>query len=320
MLYRRIFLLALVEACGGALGIHDCQRYLSLFCTRRDKNYYDFFPSQHGYQSLVLAQDKRRLASLGLLAEHPDFHLSQKHSYLEQLTLIDQCMLLAVIAEPSNLSEPDFFSEQRQVAGEIPTNYAKGQEIQKKVYTKDQGIDTPCLFTLGYEGISIDAYLNLLVTSHVAVLVDVRRNPLSRKYGFSKKQLIHATSIAGIAYQHIPALGIPSTMRQHLDNETAYQTLFDYYATQMLPEQTKAIEQVKMLLAEAGRIALTCFEADPQFCHRHKITEHLQTDAAFHTPVRHLRKENVVIPHSISKIIGKDVRGHLNENSVYIPI
>jgi hypothetical protein len=44
MFYRRKILLALLEAFGGSLKRTDCQKLLFLFCQRRGKNYYDFFP------------------------------------------------------------------------------------------------------------------------------------------------------------------------------------------------------------------------------------------------------------------------------------
>jgi len=45
------------------------------------------------------------------------------------------------------------------------------------------------LFTIGYEGISLEEYFNRLIKNDVKVLVDVRNNPLSMKFGFSKTQL-----------------------------------------------------------------------------------------------------------------------------------
>ena len=46
-----------------------------------------------------------------------------------------------------------------------------------------------CFFTIGYEGSSFEGYLNRLIKNNVKTLVDVRHNPLSRKFGFSKKTL-----------------------------------------------------------------------------------------------------------------------------------
>lgn len=299
MWYRRTLLLALVEACGGSVSVPTFQATLSRFCVRRNKNYYDFFPSAHGYQSLVLAQDKRYLASLGFLEDQREFSLQQKHSYLEHLRPMDRQTLLEIVAEPAEGLQTNLFSAQLHMAEETPPVQQKEPLATDKA---EQSVCSPGLFTLGYEGLSIDAYLNLLVTSHIAVLVDVRRNSLSRKYGFSKQQLILATRLAGVMYQHIPELGVPSHLRQHLNNETSYRILFEHYATSLLPKHLESIEQVKYLLTEKRRIVLMCFEADPQFCHRHKIVEYLQAEPSFHTPVVHLKTHGSVMFRAVEEI------------------
>ena len=54
----------------------------------------------------------------------------------------------------------------------------------------------------------MEAYLNLLSVDGVTVLCDVRRNPLSRKYGCSKRALESGCTAVGIRYAHLPQLGI----------------------------------------------------------------------------------------------------------------
>jgi len=44
----------------------------------------------------------------------------------------------------------------------------------------------PTLFTLGYEGLTIEAFIARLQAAQVKTVVDVRELPLSRKKGFSK--------------------------------------------------------------------------------------------------------------------------------------
>jgi len=289
---------------------------LSLFCTRRNKHHYAFFPSLQGYLSLVLAQDKRSLINVGLLAEQKDFALQQEHAYLEQLKPIDQEVLLTVIKETNQVLQSQLFSPYLEMAEKEPARQKEALEAKEE----EHQAKSSCLFTLGYEGLSIDAYLKLLIASDIAVLVDVRRNPLSRKFGFSKQQLTQATHLAGITYQHIPELGIPSSLRQHLENEAAYQRLFEYYATSLLPEQKVAIERVKHLLSEKYRIVLMCFEAAPRFCHRHKIAEYLQEDTSFHIPVIHLNKDDIPPKSPAAEVAGKDVPGQMHKNSLYIHI
>ena len=54
------------------------------------------------------------------------------------------------------------------------------------------------LFTIGYEGDSVDGCLERLIRHGVRLLCDVRRNPLIRKTGFSKGQLSSYCAKEGI--------------------------------------------------------------------------------------------------------------------------
>ena len=71
----------------------------------------------------------------------------------------------------------------------------------------------PTLFTLGYEGLTIEAFITRLQTAQVKTVVDVRELPLSRKKGFSKSAFCAALSAHGMAYLHAPALGCPKPIR-----------------------------------------------------------------------------------------------------------
>ena len=97
----------------------------------------------------------------------------------------------------------------------------KREEIKKiKKENKRQ------LFSIGYEGMSIDFYLDKLVKNNITLLCDVRNNPFSMKYGFSKKQLKKYCESLRIEYIHIPDLGIDTEERKSLNTFLDYQKLF----------------------------------------------------------------------------------------------
>ncbi len=297
--YRRKILLALLEAFGGSLTKTDCQKLLFLFCLRRKKNYYDFFPYNYGGFSFLVYQDKSRLTDLDLLSPQSHFQLTGRQLYLNQLRHEDRVALQALVMEIGDLRGEELI---RKVYLEYPY-YASRSKIAQKVLKQAEyekiakirkHVETACLFTIGYEGLSIDAFLNILISNYVVALVDVRKNPISMKYGFSKTRLANYTKLAGIFYFHIPELGVPSDLRHDLTSETAYTRLFEYYLSQILPEQKEALEELKALLNEHKRVAITCFEANHLFCHRHKIAEYLQSDPDFDTPVLHLGKDCTV--------------------------
>lgn len=129
------------------------------------------------------------------------------------------------------------------------------------------------LFTIGYEGRSIDDYCTALQLFRVEIVVDVRRNPISRKKGFSKSALSAALASHDIGYIHLPGLGIDSSYRQDLSDAASYQRLFDFYERELLPKATDSIDKLSRIIRSHKSVALTCYEADPSFCHRHCVAE-----------------------------------------------
>ncbi len=146
----------------------------------------------------------------------------------------------------------------------------------------------PSVFTIGYEGLTIDAFLNKLISNNITVVVDVRNNPQSMKYGFSKSSFKQYIEKTGMKYILIPELGIPSAMRKGLGESVSHKTLFKIYAGKLLPRQENAIKQLLDLTNQDERIALVCFEADHHHCHRYTLVEHLQKNEAFKRTVIHL--------------------------------
>ena len=63
----------------------------------------------------------------------------------------------------------------------------------------------PALYTFGYEGLTIEAFIERLKQARVQLIVDVHELPLSRKKGFSKNALRNA--LAGVTCS-LPAVPI----------------------------------------------------------------------------------------------------------------
>lgn len=135
------------------------------------------------------------------------------------------------------------------------------------------------LFTIGYEGRTQQEYLALLRNAAVTLLADVRRNPISRKQGFSKKALAQGCTAAGIRYEHLPELGIASEKRKGLTSRAEFAALFEEYEREWLPQQGAALAKLRSWLDSGERMALTCFEREPEHCHRHCLTAALGIEA-----------------------------------------
>lgn len=293
MYYRRKILLALIEVFGGSLQSTDCEKLLFNFCQLSKKNHYDFFPHKFGPFSIMSYYDKRRLIDLGLLKSDDDFQLNTKHSYLNELNIHDKSALLRFKSNIGNLRGdrlvkktyrefPQFTSRSKIAGRHFTAEELKQRQFAFTVETK------PAVFTIGYEGLTIDSFLNKLIANNITLVVDVRNNPQSMKYGFSKKSFKQYIESAGMKHIHIPELGIPSTMRKGLGESVSHMTLFKAYENKLLPKQETEIKQLIDLTNKDERIALVCFEADHNFCHRHTLIEHLQKNKSFKRAVIHL--------------------------------
>ncbi len=293
MYHRKKVLLALIQTFDGYLQATDCHKMMFLLCQRTENPYYDFFPYKFGAYSFLLNRDKLSLINTGYLHEDDGFKLTSKGKFFNKVDLFTKQELGTLFKDVSKTrgkkllqrvyTEYPYYATQSQVAAHILSD----EQLQIVLNSRNQD-DTPSLFTIGYEGITIDRYLNKLIRNNIGVLVDVRKNPLSRKYGFSKSQLRRYVDAIGMTYQHLPELGVPSSMRQNLDSQEAYRNLFEQYDTQILTTEFEIVEKLRDLVYGNRRVALTCFEADHSSCHRSRITRHFEQDAQFELPIIHL--------------------------------
>jgi len=290
---RQRLLLFLLEAAGGSLSKMDFQKLLFLAHQDSDLSYYEFVPYHYGCYSFQAASDIETLELKGWI-ETTD----------KQIALKDKPYL-----------GPGIKTEERQTIARLMRKYdsLRGDRLLKTVYARypyyairsriaDRVVaeDTiekiaqqkavllksePRLFTIGYEGQSLEAYLNKLIQNNVRLLCDVRKNPLSRKFGFSKSTLAVVLPKLGIEYRHFPELGIVSEKRQNLENPDDYEMLFQEYSRQ-LPDKGPHLAELKNLFDQFERVALTCYEEHPDSCHRSRISDYLKD--RWHMEVTHL--------------------------------
>lgn len=234
------------------------------------------------------------MVSKGLLSEsQKHFAKLDKTNYLKLVKSDDLKHLQQVKTEYGRMSTNalmkhtyvnyPFYAIRSEVAADILDK----TELEKVKAVKPNGTRT-ILFTIGYEGISLEEYLVRLLKNDVKVLVDVRNNPLSMKYGFSKTLLKRYCESLGIKYVHIPEVGIQSEQRQELNTQADYDKLFTVYRKQNLTKTTKAQTDILNLLKANKRIALTCFEANICQCHRKHLAEAIETLPGFEYKVEHI--------------------------------
>lgn len=277
MYYRRKVLLAIFEAFGGELGKIDLQKLLLIYTRYQTKPAYDFLPHRYGCYSFQAGFDLRALKTYGYISENDKkWNLLKRDAYAPLLKKDDQEHLRFLHKKYSSYSTNDLIRETYlkepyyAIRSEIASTVLTLAELDTvKQYVPDKSGRR--LFTLGYEGISIETYFNKLITNGIKVLCDVRRNPLSQKTGFSKSELKYICEAIGITYVHIPQLGIASEKRQNLETQRDYNLLFEDYEKSQLVNQTEYLETILQLVLTQERVALTCFEASYLQCHRSRI-------------------------------------------------
>ena len=127
------------------------------------------------------------------------------------------------------------------------------------------------IYSVGYEGLSLDALVERLAADRVTTLIDARLNPISRRPGFSRTCLEAALDAAGIDYVHEKALGNPPENRASFrtgDGEDGRERMREILANGAGDALQRVVE-----LASNARIAVLCVEREPRRCHRDVITD-----------------------------------------------
>ncbi len=144
------------------------------------------------------------------------------------------------------------------------------------------------VWTIGYEGVALDQWVETLSAAGVEVVVDVRDVPISRRKGFSKTALSARLDEAGIDYLHARVFGNPRDLRHALkDGAMTFDEFAPLFRSQ-LSEREGEIAQVAEL-AETRHVCLVCYEEDPARCHRSLVAESLVAAASRPMAVEHLR-------------------------------
>lgn len=118
------------------------------------------------------------------------------------------------------------------------------------------------IWTVGHSNRSIEQFITILQSFNIELLADIRTMPGSKKWPqFNQHAFSRSLADAGIAYQHIPALG----------GKLKGISYTDY----MLTEQFKIGIATLTEIALAKHTAYMCAETDWRRCHRSKVSEHL---------------------------------------------
>ncbi|HEU5165072.1 MAG TPA: DUF488 domain-containing protein [Chitinophagaceae bacterium] len=295
MFYRRKLILALLQVFGGKLPQINLYKLLLIISKQQQKPEYDFVPYMYGCYSFSLNADLETMIKKNMVRQEIDksIHKGGNKNYLSELKDSDKKIILSIHRNFVNSSSDDLIRytyihyPYTAVRSSIAKKLLSNEELEK-VKTFKPFSQEITLYTIGYEGISLEEYFNRLIKNDVKVLVDVRNNPLSMKFGFSKNQLKKYCEKLFIEYIHIPQVGIRSEFRQELNTQSDYDKLFADYEKNNLSQTISYQQEILNLLKSRNRIALTCFEANICMCHRKHLAEAITKLPEWNYELKHI--------------------------------
>lgn len=294
MFYRRKIILALLQLFGGELEKIRLQKLLFMLGHKQQAAVYDFVPYKFGCYSYSANADLTAMVKHGIITEtETAFAILQKDNYLKLVKDTDYKLLHEIkklygtmnteaLMKHTYINYPYWATH--SVKAKDMLSSAEYRSVTESIPDSDKTI----LFTIGYEGISLEEYLNRLLKNSIKVLVDVRNNPLSMKFGFSKSQLTRYCENLGVLYMHFPDVGIQSGERQELNTQADYDRLFSSYRLNNLSNTIPTQIKILQLLQQYKRIALTCFEADICQCHRTHLANAIKALPGFEYELKHI--------------------------------
>lgn len=134
---------------------------------------------------------------------------------------------------------------------------------------------TPLVLSIGYEGSSINEFVDSLLSEGVEALIDVREIPISRKKGFSKLALRDHIEKAGIQYHHYKSLGSPKDLRHAVRQDGDYDTFFAGVRQHITSDQGQLSLSSIIELSQRSTICVMCFCRCWERCHRRVVLESL---------------------------------------------
>lgn len=181
---RQRQLLTLLDALGGCIENLDFQKLLFLYCREQGgASTYEFVPYKYGAFSFTSYADRRKLVARGLLADDENlWRLTDAGS--EMLEHTRDLLLSAFVRRYASLRGDELVAESYRrfpyyaTRSEIADRVLQGDTTAlKQIEIASRSPSTAaCLCTIGYEGRTLEGYLNVLIRAEVHLLCEPSRS------------------------------------------------------------------------------------------------------------------------------------------------
>ncbi len=288
MLSRQKVIVSILREARGSTSRVQLMKWSFLLATETPSSggnaYYQFVPYLHGPHSFSLYQEIDALVRDGVIENRNEDFKWRLTDVAEKAAL----SLPATVRTDLHYIMNKYGSMNgRQLIDMIYEKYPwytiNSQDVDKR--REKRPVADIAVYTIGYEALSVDDFLNRLLKNGIQCLVDVRNNPISRRFGFHKSTLSRLCEFLQIEYFHFPELGIPSSERELLVVKDDYEKLFVNYRKEVLASQSKTVKNVASIFKACPSV-LVCMEANPAYCHRTSLAHALAPVADL--PIKHL--------------------------------
>ncbi len=150
--------------------------------------------------------------------------------------------------------------------------------------------------TLGHGTLTAGELARLVGEAGIAVVIDVRRYPGSRRHPhFAADEMAAGLPERGLGYRWIPSLGGRRTPAPDSPNVGLRNEQFRAYADHMASEEFAEGAAELSALAEENAVAIMCAESVWWRCHRRLLADHLVLVSG--VPVEHLFHDGRLVEH-----------------------
>lgn len=230
------------------------------FLLSKEANFYNFVPYKFGPYSFEMERD------LNLLLKNNLIKYNQNNLVVLQNPWIEHVNIPKKILNFINFSE-------KELLNYVDKNFRYYTMNSKFTKSDDKHFHNTtkiAIYTIGYEGITIDEFINILIKSGIKTLIDVRNKPFSYKYGFNITWLKKYLPEFDIEYISIPELGI----REELRKKYPKNKLWKIYKNN-ISKKHDILNKVVQIINHSPSM-LMCFEKKPMDCHRFQLAKILR--------------------------------------------
>lgn len=235
---------------------------------------YDFVPYRYGPYSFALYRDWRALAAAGLTLDDGEGGNSFRITKAGQSLADETPDEFVAIADSTH--EEWSGKTTKALIDDVYERYpwfAHRSERDGGKHKRKMQAAKLAVYTVGYQGLSVDAFLNLLISRGITHLVDTRFTPQSRVYGYHATTLQRLCGYVDISYKSEPMLGVPKLVRARFLRSRNHAKFAEDYA-RILNDNPDRVRESARLVA-TNPTAVMCYERDVHDCHRSMLARSL---------------------------------------------